>query len=138
MEWEAVFPLFQRFLTPHGYLAIVERGTEPAPRSDALGKLILQFSTNQDYRPYNLVEELEQRSLFQQCGVMSTQSVPFVQQEEEYLQSLHSRNGLSRDRMSRQNAEAFDSEVRKVLSPFLYDGGLALSLFDTLIWGTPT
>lgn len=40
MEWDAVFPLFQRILTPHGFLAIVERETEPSPWSDALGKLI--------------------------------------------------------------------------------------------------
>jgi ubiquinone/menaquinone biosynthesis C-methylase UbiE len=137
MEWEIVFPLFQRILTPHGYLAIVERETEVHPWSDALGKLIQQFSTNREYRPYNLIEELEQRSLFQQHGVIRTHPIPFTQTGEEYLQSLHSRNGLSRERMGEKAANAFDDEVRKMISPFLKDGLRTLSSFNTLVWGTP-
>jgi ubiquinone/menaquinone biosynthesis C-methylase UbiE len=137
MEWEMVFPLFQRILTPHGYLAIIERGTEPLPWSDALGKLIQQFATNREYRPYNLIEELEQRSLFQQQGAIRTHPVPFTQGGEEYLQSFHSMNGFSRGRMGEEAADAFDEEVRKVLSPFLHEGLLTLSTFNTVVWGTP-
>ncbi len=137
MEWDVIFPLFQRVLTPQGHLAIVERGTEPNPWSDALGKLIQRFSTNQEYRPYNLIEELEQRYLFQQRGAIRTHPIPFVQSGEEYLQSFHSRNGLSRERMGEEAANAFDDEFRKVISPFLQDGLLTLSTFNTLVWGTP-
>jgi ubiquinone/menaquinone biosynthesis C-methylase UbiE len=137
MEWDVIFPLFQRVLTPQGHLAIVERGTEPNPWSDALGKLIQRFSTNREYRPYNLIEELEQRYLFQQRGAIRTHPIPFVQSGEEYLQSFHSRNGLSRERMGEEAANAFDDEFRKVISPFLQDGLLTLSTFNTLVWGTP-
>lgn len=137
MEWDVIFPLFQRVLTPQGHLAIVERGTEPNPWSDALEKLIQRFSTNREYRPYNLIEELEQRYLFQQRGAIRTHPIPFVQSGEEYLQSFHSRNGLSRERMGEEAANAFDDEFRKVISPFLQDGLLTLSTFNTLVWGTP-
>lgn len=137
MEWDVVLPLFQRLLTPHGYLAIVERETGPNPWDDALGTLIRQFATNQEYRPYNLVEELEQRHLFQQHGAIRTHPVPFLQLGEEYLQSFHSRNGFSRERMSEEAANAFDEEVRKLISPFLQNGLLTLSTIDSLVWGLP-
>ena len=136
MEWEIVFPLFQRLLTPRGSLALVERGTGLNLWDNALGQLIQHYSTNREYRPYNLIEELEQRSLFQSQGSIRTQPVPFTQSGEEYLQSIHSRNGFSRERMGEQAANAFDEDARKVLSPFLQAGLLTLSTFDTLTWGT--
>jgi ubiquinone/menaquinone biosynthesis C-methylase UbiE len=137
MEWDVVMSLFQRVLTPRGYLAIVGRSTAPNPWNEALSRLIQQFTTNREYSPYNTVEELEQRHLFQKFGTFYTQPTPFVQSGEEYLQSFHSRNGFSRERMGEEAANAFDNEVRKVLSPFLQNGLLTLSIFDTLIWGTP-
>ncbi|GCE15287.1 class I SAM-dependent methyltransferase [Tengunoibacter tsumagoiensis] len=137
MEWDVVFPLFQRLLTPHGSLAIVERGTNPHPWSDTLGQLIQQFSTNREYSPYNLVEELEQRHLFQQRGAIRTHPVLFMQSGEAYIQSFHSMNGFSRERMGEEAANTFDEAFRKVISPFLQDGRLALSTFNTLVWGYP-
>lgn len=137
MEWDVVMPLFQRVLTPHGYLAIIERNTMPNPWNEALSRLIQQFTTNREYSPYNTVEELEQRHLFQKIGTIHTHPTPFVQSGEDYLQSFHSRNGFSRERMGEEIANAFDNEVREVLSPFLQDGLLTLSIFNNLTWGTP-
>lgn len=137
MEWDVVFPLFQRILTPHGYLAVVGRETEASPWSEVLGQLIPQYTTNHEYRPYNLIEELEQRSLFQQHGAIRTPAVPYRQSGEAYVQAFHSRNGFSRERMGEQAASAFDKEVRNVIQPFLQDGWLTLSLCNTLVWGTP-
>jgi hypothetical protein len=45
--------------------------------------------------------------------------------------------GFSRDRMGEEAANAFDDEVRKLISPFLQGGLLTLSTFNTLVWGTP-
>jgi len=39
--------------------------------------------------------------------------------------------------MGEEAANAFDDEVRKVISPFLQRGLLTLSTFNTLVWGTP-
>lgn len=137
MEWDIVLPLFHHILTPHGYLALVARGTEHNPWDDDLQALIQHFSTNHKYVPYDLTEELEQRQLFQSHGVLHTHPVPYVQSGEEYLQSLHSMNGLSRDRMGEESAKAFDKEVKKVLSPFQQDGRLHLSVVSTVVWGQP-
>ena len=137
MEWDIVLPMFCRILTSHGYLAIVERGHEPVPWNEGLGALIQRFSTNQEYRPYNLVEELEERHLFQQQGRLRTSSSLFTQSLDSYIHSIHSRNGFSRERMDEAAAQAFDAEVRKLLIPFLQDDRLTLPVFDEIVWGVP-
>jgi hypothetical protein len=137
MQWEIVFPLFHRILTPHGSLAIVGRGAEHSLWDDELRSVIARFSTNREFRAYDLIEELEMRRLFQKHGSILTHPVSFVQSAEAYIQSIHSRNGFSRERMGEKAANAFDEEVRKVISPFLEDGMLTLSTFDTLVWGIP-
>jgi len=137
MQWEIVFPLFHRSLTPHGYLAIVGRGAEHSLWDDDLRSVIARFSTNREFRAYDLIEELELRHLFQKQGNILTHPVPFVQSGEAYIQSIHSMNGFSRERMGERAANAFDEEVRKVISPFLQDGVLTLSTFNTLAWGIP-
>lgn len=137
MEWDIVLPLFHRILTPRGYLALVSRETEHNPWDTRLQELINHFSTNREYQPYDLVEELEQRHLFQSCGFFSTQPIPIKQSGEVYLQSLHSRNGLSRERMGEEAVIAFDEEVKKAFSPFLQDGQLLLSVVNTVVWGLP-
>jgi hypothetical protein len=137
IEWEVIFPLFHRMLTPGGYLAIVARGTEPNPWDDDLRALIEHSSTNREYVPYDLTEELEQRHLFQPYGVLHTRLVPYMQLGKEYLQSLPLPYGLSRDRMGEEAANAFNEEVRKVISPFLQDRLLHLSVVSTVVWGLP-
>jgi hypothetical protein len=89
MDWQVVLPLFSRVLTPRGSLAIVGRETERNPWDDELLALIDRFSTNREYCPYNLIEELECRRLFQTQGSMRTHPVPFVQSGEAFY-SLHS------------------------------------------------
>ena len=137
MEWDIVLPLFHRILTPHGYLALVTREAEHNPWDNRLQELINQFSTNQEYLAYNLVEELEERHLFQPHGSLHTHPIPIKQSGEDYLQSIHSRNGFSRERMGEEVAMAFDEEVRNVISPFLQDGQLSLSFVSTIVWGLP-
>src|SRR6266700_870294 len=137
MEWDIVMPLFQRILTPHGYLALVGRGTERNPWNDDLLTLIRRFSTNQEFLPYDILDELEQRHFFEQRGEIRTQPVPVVQSGENYIRAFHSMNGFSRERMSEEAASAFDNEVRKLLAPFLQNGQLTLSVFNLVTWGKP-
>ena len=136
-EWDTVLPLFHRILTPRGYLALVTRETEHNPWDNRLQELINHFSTNQEFLPYDLVEELELRHLFQPHGFLLTQPIPMKQSGEDYVQSIHSRNGFSRERMGEEAATAFDDEVRKIISPFLQDGQLLLSALSTIVWGLP-
>ncbi|MBO0780452.1 MAG: methyltransferase domain-containing protein [Ktedonobacteraceae bacterium] len=137
MSWEVVLPLFHDILTPHGYLAIAERGTENNPWRNSEIELIQRFSTNKAFRPYDLVQELEQRQLFQKVGESRTTPVPLTQSVEDYIQSIHSRNGFSYERMGEEAASAFDAEMRAVLTPFQQDGLLTLSLTAHITWGKP-
>ncbi len=137
MEWDIVLPLFHRSLAPHGHLAIVERAIERNPWDDGLQVLINQFSTNREYHPYDLIEELEKRHLFQRYGMIRTTPVLFTQSGEEYIQAIHSRNGFSRERMGEGAAWTFDENVREMLAPFLHNGLLTLSAFSYVVWGMP-
>ena len=138
MEWEIVLPLFNRILTPRGYLALVTRYTEHNPWYNDVQELINHFSTNHEYQPYNLVEELKLRHLFEPSGFLITHPNSTSQSGEDYLKSFHSRNGLSRERMGEEAAMAFDEEVRSVISPFLQKGQLILSNRSVVVWGNPS
>ncbi|QBD76105.1 class I SAM-dependent methyltransferase [Ktedonosporobacter rubrisoli] len=137
MEWDVVLPLFRRMLTPHGLLAMAERGSEPEPWQADLLELIKRFSTNKEFQPYDLIAELKQRKLFRQEGIWQTRPVPFTQSVEDYISSIHSRNGFSRERMDTELAQAFDAEARKLLLPFAQDGMLKLMVTSNIIWGRP-
>lgn len=137
MEWDVVMPLFKRILIPGGLLAIVSRGITTNPWDERLAKLLPRFSTNQAYRPFNLVEELEQRGLFQLQSWLETNPVPFAQSVDDYIESYHSMNGLSRDRMSAEMAMAFDNEARDAVSSFQQNGHLSMQAVGTVTWGIP-
>ena len=137
MDWEIVLPLFRRILTPHGYLAIVERSNESNPWDAELLALIQRFSTNREYHPYNLPDELARRNLFDKVGNQHTRPVPFVQSGEDYIQSIHSRNGFSHERLGEDASRTFDDAVRQLLAPLLNEGRLTLSIIGEVIWGIP-
>ena len=58
--------------------------------------------------PYDLVEELVARSHYCVTGREVFGPEPIIQSIDDYVTSLHSRNGLSRDRMSIVAASEFD------------------------------
>jgi ubiquinone/menaquinone biosynthesis C-methylase UbiE len=137
MEWDVVLPLFRRILTQHGYLAIVGRSTQLVPWNDDLLASIRRFSTNREYRPYTIIEELERRHIFHKQGETFATPVEFTQSLENYIESFHSRNGLSRDRMTVEAAQAFDGEVKSIVEPFLKDGQVIQYVIGHVEWGTP-
>lgn len=137
MEWEIVFPRFQKILAPGGYLAIVGRSEVASSWSGELLKLIQQFTTNKDYQPYNVVDEIEKRGLFEKVGEKQTEMIDFSQTIDSYVESIHSRNGFSRNRMSAQQAARFDTKARKLLSSFATEGKLNLKIIGTVTWGIP-
>ncbi len=135
MDWERVMPRFAEMLTPQGYLAIV--GVDQAPNAwDAdLGTIIPRFSTNKEYRPYDLLEELASRGLFERRGEYRSEFHTIVQPIEHYVESFHARNGLSRERMEPAMAEAFDAEVRALVTPHARGGDLQLRIRGNVVWG---
>lgn len=111
------------------------------PKPDHLApeytEIIPKFSTNAKYQPYELVEELEMRVLFQQTGVKATRPIPFMQSVDDYIESFHSRNGFSRERMEPEMAMQFDSEAKKILLKKYPDGVLSFHVVTNVTWGVP-
>ncbi len=137
MDWPIVLPMIRRALVDDGVLAIVERRVLPRPWDRAIWQLIPQFSTNKEFTPYDLVHELASRGLFQESGRQETDPVHFEQGLEDYVESFHSRNGFSRERMSAQQAAEFDAAVRAAAQPFSVDGRIAGQVKGSVIWGRP-
>jgi SAM-dependent methyltransferase len=137
MDWDVILPRIATALTPNGFLAIVGREVVAPRWHRALRPLIQRLSTNQDYQPYDLIEELTRRQLFTVSGRYETAPTPFRQPVDDYIESFHARKGLSRDRMTPVAAAAFDREVRALCTPFAENGQLALMTVGEIIWDRP-
>ncbi len=137
MDWYMVMPRFREVLLPGGFVAITGSGARPEWWEGKIGPIIRHYSTNRYFQPYDLIEELEKRGLFQKCGEKETAPVPFVQSIEDYIESFHSRNGLSRERMGDEIAATFDREVREVVTPMAKVGMLEFQVTGQVIWGLP-
>lgn len=137
MDWPVVMPRFRDALTPRGVLAMIDPPWLPNPWDDGVLAAINRYSTNRRYRPYDLIDELELRGLFRVLGRQRAAPAPFRQPVADYVESIHSQNGFSRDRMSPENAAAFDREVTRLVSPHAEDGVLTLQVGGEVIWGLP-
>lgn len=138
MEWEVVLPKIREALRPDAVLAIVDNASfEDAPWREELLKLISKHSTNQDYRPFHLVETLCSRGLFDVVGRATTLPEDFVQPLDDYVLSFHSRNGFSRERMSQDSARTFDAAVRQAVRPFIQNSLVRTQVMAAVTWGVP-
>jgi hypothetical protein len=131
-----VLPRFAEMLTKNGHLAILGLTFSPQPWDTALYKIINLYSTNQDYQPYNLIDELTVRKLFEVQGRQETAPISFSQLPEHYLESWHARNGLSRQRMGGQ-AAVFDQEVRELLLQYSGNSRIESEIVGHVTWGKP-
>jgi SAM-dependent methyltransferase len=121
---------------PSRRLVLVERREAPAPWSEPLQALYRRFSTNQDFEPYDLVDELKARRYLTVHGTMTHSAQPFRQTIDDYVTSLHSQNGFSRDRMSLADAAAFGEAVRAAVAPHAPDGIVRLPVITRVVWGS--
>ena len=137
MEWAVVLPRFAEMLAPGGALAMIGRETEPGAWSAALSEVIDRFSTNREYQPYDLAEELTRRGLFTVLGRWKSPPVTFRQSISAYVESFHSRNGFSRDRMTPEKAMRFDEETTRLAAPFSDGGILELQISAHVTYGLP-
>lgn len=137
MDWPVVLPRFRAALSPSGVLAIVGRKQLPVQWSDELLTIIERHTTNRDYQPYNLVDELTSRKLFTVHGSHTTAPVAHTQSIPDYIESWHSRNGLSRDRMTPEAADAFDRETRDLLARLGKHQSVTFDIVGTVTWGLP-
>lgn len=137
-DWEVSLPRIASVLAPGAVLALLDREIGAPPWQDALTALVAHHSTNQEFQPYVLVDELTSRNLFVEAGRMTTESAPFFQSCADYVESFHSRNGFSRERMTVDSARAFDDAVADLVRSHLGDEPVELSVSSSIVWGKPT
>ena len=138
LDWSRVLTSIAASLVPAGQLILVERAlAAPPPWEGDLRALIRDFSTNQDYVPYDLVTELESRNLIRLSGRADTGAVAHVQSLDDYIESFHSRNGFSRARLSLDRARQFDDAVRALVRRHGCDNGVRLAVRSRIAWGRP-
>jgi ubiquinone/menaquinone biosynthesis C-methylase UbiE len=138
MDWSAILPRFAAALEPGGFLAIVNRDEQSIPWREAFTPIIRQYSTNQDYRPYDMIQGLEARGLFRKTGTWRSEPFAFAQPVEEYIEALHAMSSFSRERMDPTAISAFDDKARTILLAHAdTDGILHMRIMGSIEWGTP-
>lgn len=139
MEWSVVLPALAGCLREGAELALVTaRGLVDLPWLAQLRQLTARHSTNRDYAPYDIIDQLSSRGLFRETRRLTTAPVPFEQPLDDYVLSFHSRNGFSRDRMGAAAADGFDRAVRELVAPHAPDGVVRAALRATIVWGVPS
>jgi ubiquinone/menaquinone biosynthesis C-methylase UbiE len=137
MDCYAVLPRVQEALAPGAVFAILEERTKPSPWSADLNTLIPKYSTNKAFRPYRLRDELAARGLFKPVGYFLTSVMTFSQPIDEHIESMHARNGFSRDRMTREAAAEFDWQFRSLLERHCPHGTVHIDVFTEVVYGDP-
>lgn len=138
MRWREVLPKIGRALAKGGVLAIVaDRKFTNLPWSAQLATLLARHSTNRDYVPYDVVAELTARGLFTELGRETISDTSFSQSIDDYIESFHTRNGFSRDRMRPSAAAAFDADVRALVLAHRLTGVVSGEVSSTVVWGLP-
>lgn len=137
LDWSVALPRFAALLTPGGYLAIVGKRYSDVPWGAELGQLINRYSTNREYAPYNIFTELTERGLFVPQGEQETAPITFRQPVSAYVESFHSRNGFSRQRMDPAAAEEFDTAVTHLALSHHPEGFFEMQVTGHIVWGYP-
>ncbi len=139
MDWYVVLPRMAGALADRGCLAIVGgRGMDAAPWIDDLNKIIPRYSTNQDFAPYDLVDELGRRKLFTVAGSRQTAPQQYSMSIDGYVELFHARNGFSRERMDPGSASEFDAHVRGLVAPYATLDTLTFDVTTKITWGLPS
>ncbi len=135
-NWDLALPKIGAALAPEAVFAIVQRRTARLPWTDKLGLLIARYSTNRDYEPYDIEQELVSRGHFEVLGRARTDDVVFSQSRDDYVDALHSRNGFSRARMG-VATKVFDAKFRDLLLAHGIQESVELTTWADLVWGRP-
>jgi SAM-dependent methyltransferase len=139
MDWAVVLPKIAAALRPGAFLTLAEgRSLSDVPWSADLAPLIARYSTNRDFRPYDLVTELTRRGLFREIGRHRTSPSSFAQSIDDYVESFHTRNGFSRERMTAKAASEFDELLRRAVLRHCADETVRGETRANLVWGIPS
>jgi SAM-dependent methyltransferase len=145
MDLDVVMARFSELLTPNGSFAIIDRNWDTdATVWQRILPIIKHHSPVRNYQPYNLIELLVGRDLFDVDGQQRFGPEPWRPTVEEYLECRHSQRGLSRTHMGPEAVASFDAAVRQAFDELTeagvvvqHDGRLELGVVARVTWGRP-
>jgi SAM-dependent methyltransferase len=137
LDWAPVMRRIAWGLSPSGTLALLDRHHGQTPWYPDLVRLIERFSVHRDYRRCDVLGELTERRLLSVAGVHTTAPVFYRQRLGSYVESWHSRPGLSRERMEQEQAREFDCHMTELLAPHSRHGYLEFPVTVRIAWGQP-
>jgi hypothetical protein len=137
MDWAQLFSKLVDALDDDGYLAIVGLDELADERWQLdLKRTISRYSTNQDFVPFDLLDELKERNLFTEHGYREFNS-NFAQSIDDFIESIHACNGISRDRMSVRAALEFGDEIRALHTSHRPEARIMGTITARVWWGRP-
>lgn len=116
-------------------LVLLQREELPGPWHGGLREIIPRYSTNRDFQPYDMLSVMSVAGHFEEAGRAQFPAQPVTQSVDDYIRSMHSRNGFSLDRLTPEAARAFDEEMRALLTPHTQEGMLTLATRASMVWG---
>ena len=142
-DWDLAFPRFARLLATDGLFVVVGMAEErPEWMRTELVPVLARYSMNREFAPYSaegILAQLEERGLFRQMGSAQTDTVEWQQPISEWVESIHARNGFSRDRMDPRVAAEADALFTEIATRHANNGdGLITHRYaGRLLWGRP-
>lgn len=139
-DWGVVFPRFARLLAQNGLFVVVGMSGESPAWMEELRPVFARYSMNRDFAPYSaegILAELEERGLFELLGSVETEPVEWQQSISEWVESIHARNGFSRDRMEAQEAAKADALFTEIAQRHCPDEIVRFRYGGRLRWGRP-
>jgi len=139
MDWEVVFPRFKESLTRNGTWQSSARKTRPCLGTATCLRKSFRL-TPQIRTSYLTIWSRSWRAEICSIkkGEKSVKPVSFQQSIDDYVESFHSMNGFSRERMTEEAAHGFDSEVRELVSKYCPEGEMEFQSVGKVVWGNPT
>ncbi len=134
-DWRVALPRVASALAARAELALIERAEAPTPWDKEMRALVPRYSTNHDFAPFDLIAALERDGVFEVTERWSSESQPFAQPIGEYLETIHSRNGFSMERMAPDDARKFRDEFRAIVEPHACEGRVELEVGATVVFG---
>ena len=141
--WDTAFPRFARLLAADGlFVAVGMEHERPAWMREELGPVLARYSMNKAFAPYSaagILSDLEEQGLFRLMGSAQTEMIEWRQPIGEWVESIHARNGFSRDRMDPREAAEADALFAEMATRHADSGdGLITHRYaGKLLWGRP-
>ncbi|EAR10638.1 class I SAM-dependent DNA methyltransferase [Reinekea blandensis] len=129
-DWSVTFPLLKRLAKPHTKLAIVTGGDLVVEGiKDDILQIIQKYSTTRNFKPYSIVKLLQEQGFISNVTAIDLPGEALTQHIDEYVASFHARNGFSLERMDTDQARAFGTDIRQVLTDYGFENEVTGNVF---------